>query len=261
MKKHFNKFLAVLCMVACAFSLTACGGSDTEAIAYNEESVQSLTEFLIRSMIVPMDAEAVGELKDAYEAEDMAEQLKDSYQLEVDGSAFFTGLDSWISASSELGGLSDITNINVSADDEQITSEASITGTNGKTAVMTFTFTRRGKMTSCSTNVDKSFGQLMENAALNTLLGMGTVFAVLILISLIIAAFGLFPKLEAKMKKKDTQNAPAAPAPAPVVTAVEEDETDDLELVAVISAAVAAYEEASGGSGSGYFVRSIKRRN
>lgn len=259
MKKHFNKFLVVLCMAACVFGLTACGSSDEEPISYNEEAVQGLTEALVRNVITPM-AESVDDLKEAYEPEDMAEQLKENYMLDVDGSAFFTGLDSWISASSELGGLADVTGITVTADDDQIMADASILGTNGQTAVMSFTFSRRGKMTSCSTNVDKTFGQLMENAALNTLLGMGTVFAVLILISFIIAAFGLFPKLEEKMKKKNAPSAPAAPAPAPVPVVETAEETDDLELIAVISAAVAAYEEASGGSGSGYFVRSIKRR-
>ena len=47
---------------------------------------------------------------------------------------------------------------------------------------------------------------------------------------------------------------PAAPAAAPV--AVEEELVDDLELVAVISAAIAAY---TGTSSDGFVVRSIKR--
>lgn len=43
----------------------------------------------------------------------------------------------------------------------------------------------------------------MKNAALNTVLGMGTVFVILILISLIISCFSLIPKIEAAFKKKE----------------------------------------------------------
>lgn len=257
MKKHLNKFFVVLCMIVCAFSLTACG-SEKENINYSEADVQGLAEYLVQNMITPMSAENVAQLKEAYEAEDMEEQLKTSYQLLVDGEAFFAGLDSWVSAQEDLGGLGAVNGIDVSADDEQITADVQLSGMNGTTATMTMTFNKRGKLTSCATNVDKSFGQMMENATLNTILGMGTVFAVLILISLIISAFALIPKLEAKLKKKNETPAVAVASPAPAVVEVEE--TDDLELIAVISAAVAAYEEANGGSGDGYFVRSIKRR-
>ena len=87
---------------------------------------------------------------------------------------------------------------------------------------------------------------------------MGTVFCVLILISLIISLFGFIPKLQDKLSKKPV----AAEAPKPVAAvaapaAAEEELSDDLELVAVISAAIAAYEGTS--SADGFVVRSIKR--
>lgn len=92
---------------------------------------------------------------------------------------------------------------------------------------------------------------------MNTLLGMGTVFVVLILISLIISLFGFIPKIQAKLSKENVNTVkPAAPVPAPVV--VEEELSDDLELVAVIAAAVAASEGAS--STDGFVVRSIRAR-
>ena len=99
----------------------------------------------------------------------------------------------------------------------------------------------------------------MTNAALNTLIGMGTVFAVLILISAIIGAFGFIPKIQAMFAKKEEPKAVVekAPVQAPVVEEVVE-ETDDLELVAVIAAAIAASEGAV--STDGFVVRSIRRR-
>jgi len=114
------------------------------------------------------------------------------------------------------------------------------------------------QMTSCTLNIDQTKGQLMTRAALNTLLGMGTVFVVLILISLIISAFGGIPKIQARFAPKKAEIAPE-PEPAPAAPVVEEEDlSDDMELVAVIAAAIAAYE---GTSVEGFQVRSIRRAN
>ena len=118
-------------------------------------------------------------------------------------------------------------------------------------------------LTGITTNVQYSFGELMEKAALNTILGMGTVFVVLILISLLISCFVFIPKIQAAFSgKKDEDTAePEAAVAAPVSTAaaVTEDLTDDYELVAVIAAAIAASEGAA--STDGFVVRSIRRAN
>ena len=118
------------------------------------------------------------------------------------------------------------------------------------------------QITNVAFNVQYSIGENLKKAGLNTLLGMGTVFCILILISLIISLFGIFPKIEAAKKAKAEAakkaeaavTAPAAPV-APV--AEEEDLSDDLELAAVIAAAIAAYEGSE--DASGYVVRSIRR--
>lgn len=98
---------------------------------------------------------------------------------------------------------------------------------------------------------------ILEKALLNTLLGMGTVFVVLIFICLLISCFKYIPKLQDKFSKK-TAPEPAKAAPAPVTAVLEEEEEpeDDLELAAVITAAVAA---SMGSSTDGFVVRSIKR--
>ena len=101
-------------------------------------------------------------------------------------------------------------------------------------------------------------GEKMSKAALNTVICMSIVFIVLIFISLIISCFKVFPYLEAKKREKAAQKVEAQDA---VVTQIEQREeqqlTDDTELVAVIAAAIAAYE---GTSTSDFVVRSIRRR-
>lgn len=109
-----------------------------------------------------------------------------------------------------------------------------------------------------TTNVHYSTGEIMAKAGMNTLIGMGTVFVVLILISLIISCFTFISKFEKRQKK---QEAPAPAAAAPVVEqiAAKEELSDDTELVAVIAAAIAAYEGAA--STDGFVVRSIRKSN
>ena len=108
-------------------------------------------------------------------------------------------------------------------------------------------------------------GEKMAKAGMNTLMGMGVVFVVLIFISWLISMFKYISVFEAKMKAKKNAApaAPAAPAPAsaPAPTAApaeEENLTDDTELVSVITAAIAAYEGKETVD-NGLVVRSIKR--
>ncbi len=102
-----------------------------------------------------------------------------------------------------------------------------------------------------------SMGELLKRAGMNTLMGMGTVFIVLILISVIIYAFGLIGKWQSK------KNIPSAGTAEKILDQAEdrllpeENLCDDLELVAVITAAIAASEDIPA---DGLVVRSIRRR-
>ncbi|MCR4788346.1 MAG: OadG family protein [Lachnospiraceae bacterium] len=114
----------------------------------------------------------------------------------------------------------------------------------------------RGVYKSFTTNVKYTFGESMQKAGLNTLLGMGTVFCVLILISLIITAFNLIPVIQGAFKKRPVSANEKVVDSAIAQIIENEEKTDDSELVAVISAAIAAYE---GTSSDGFVVRSIRR--
>ena len=97
-------------------------------------------------------------------------------------------------------------------------------------------------------------------AGLNTAMGLGIVFCALAFISLVISLEGkIFGAVGKKKAAPKTPEVPAAPAPA-VVEEVQ-DESDDTELVAVITAAIYAYEAENGGEvpADGLVVRSIRR--
>lgn len=99
-------------------------------------------------------------------------------------------------------------------------------------------------------------GPDMMAATANTLMGMGTVFLVLIFISLIISLFGFIPNILNKSKKKK-ETVDVVKTETLVATTEVVEETDNLELVAVIAAAIAASENTSTDS---FVVRSIRRR-
>ncbi len=102
-----------------------------------------------------------------------------------------------------------------------------------------------------------TFGERMEVAGLNTLLGMGMAFFVLTLIMFVIM---LFPVAFGEKKpKKDARAELTEKSIDNTISQIEENEAqlDDSELVAVIAAAIAAFE---GTSTEGLVVRSIKRR-
>lgn len=106
-----------------------------------------------------------------------------------------------------------------------------------------------------------SLGEKMKNAALNTVISMSVVFLVLILISLLISCFKIFPYLEKKKAQKAAVAASQTETQDQVVSQISQREeqqlTDDTELVAVIAAAIAA---STGTSTSDFVVRSINRR-
>ena len=114
----------------------------------------------------------------------------------------------------------------------------------------------------------------MPEALVNTLLGLGTVFCVLILISFIIYLLGFVPdmlngskkqKASVQLAENKKQSAPApkpvskpVPAPAPAVS----NPADDTQVVAVITAAIMAAMEQEGTPvpADGLVIRSIKKR-
>ncbi|WP_455722083.1 OadG family protein [Agathobacter sp.] len=112
------------------------------------------------------------------------------------------------------------------------------------------------EVTGISLTPVQTMGQKLAKAGQNTAISMSIVFCVLVLISLIIYCFkfiaviGNKPKKEAAPVEEKKAEPVAAAAPA-------EDLTDDTELVAVISAAIAASE---GTTTDGFVVRSINRR-
>lgn len=244
-----RKLLAILGMVTCMVGLSACG---QEEAAIGPISTEYAVEYGVNT-VLQMDMIVSQNAVDQYLGRDVV----------------YAGLENWKDALAEIGTFEGTDGAEVKFDDDEIIINVNILGSDHDATVEIISeydkATTSLEYLSISTNIAYSFGELMKMAALNTLIGMGTVFIVLILISLIISCFNIIPKIQEKQKKKAeakaASEAGAAVQADPVVAqiAAKEELADDTELVAVIAAAIAAYEGA--GSTDGFVVRSIRKSN
>ena len=103
---------------------------------------------------------------------------------------------------------------------------------------------------------NKTLGEKMLNALFNSIIGLCSVFVVLSLISFIIYLFKFIPKLKEIFTKKDKGSVSVALENAIAQIEGNEELIDDMELVAVITAAICA---STGASSDSFVVRSIKK--
>lgn len=176
----------------------------------------------------------------------------------VDQPALYNGFQGWQSALDDIGTYEGVSGGSVSFDEDEVVITVNVLGSSHNADVEIVLDNALATYIGITTNVHYSTGEIMAKAGMNTVIGMGTVFAVLILISLIISCFSLVSKFEGKQKKEEPV---AAVAASPVVEQIsaKEELSDDTELVAVIAAAIAAYEGAA--STDGFVVRSIRKSN
>ena len=248
MKKKIALFLSVLSVV---MMLGACGTQDPTTVDYNGVTYDQLYEQSVGygTALKDSDAEAV-----TIEMEQLA-AAGEEY-------AIFADLcGKWLDAMEVSGKYVgyDADSFTITKSGKTLTTDLMLKFEN-RDVVFELVYNYHDmEMTGVTINPVYSFGEKMSTAALNTIICMSIVFTVLICISLIISAFKIFPYLEAKKKEKAA--AKAAQVETNVVTQIEEIEeqeyVDDTELVAVIAAAIAAYE---GTSTDGFVVRSIRRR-
>lgn len=230
-------------MVTTLFSLTACGNEESQE---QEVTTALMTEDEAKDMAVQL----IGEIADVVD-QGLASQFESDPTL----SAVF---ESWTQTIEDVGNFKEVTGYKeIKIDEDQVQVIANIACENGE-ATVDIILDDSLQISSVTTAEVKSFGELMEGAALNTVLGMGTVFVVLILIIFIIDAFAFIPKIEAMFSKKGKDEDAAKAVDKAVAQITENEElSDDTELVAVIAAAIAASEGAA--STDGFVVRSIKR--
>ena len=247
--RNMKKWLiTTLLVIACVFNLVACGSSDNSTASSEVELTQEQQQQWYDSA-----SQFVLSMNDAVQTGQAEAQMDDP----VYGPAF----TSWENALVDIGEIQGIEGKSCSFTKKEGMVTVTVKGSkHDADVVFTMASSDQGySVTGITTNVVYSMNEKIQQAAMNTLLGMGTTFAVLILLALVIALFGKIVG-GASNKTSTSKAAVQASAPAPaVLPAAEEAEelTDDMELVAVIAAAVAAFEGKQ--STDGFVVRSIRK--
>lgn len=250
MKKKFALLLSVLSVV---MMLSACGTTDPTKVDYNGVTYDQLYEQSVSLGTALKDKTAEEVKKDMNDLLGAGEQ----YALVADLCAKW--LDAMEVSGKYVGYDKDAFTVTKSG--KTLTTDLMLKFENRDVVFQLVYNYHNMELTGVTINPVYSFGEKMATAGLNTVICMSIVFAVLIFISLLISGFKIFPYLEAQKKAKAEAAAKAVVADNNVVTQIEQREeqelVDDTELVAVIAAAIAAYE---GTSTDGFIVRSIRRR-
>ena len=244
MNQMFKKASSVLTAVVCAASITFSGASlvlaDGEIDDQTKTTIETTAEGLTETIIPLTDEQIEAYMKSG---DDFTENA----------------MTAWNGAKEELGNMKETGSVEIEYSNDEYTATIPVTFEK-ENAEFIYVFDKNLTPTSLSVDVKYSFATTMKNAALNTVMGLGTVFVILIMLIFLISLFQFIPgsgAQEAKAKKKAAEDAAAAPTPAPVVAAPVQ-EADNSELIAVIAAAIAASE---GTSTDGFVVRSIRKIN
>ena len=243
MNRKLKSLLAMVCVLALTLAMSVCAFAADTVTEDEVANYKSAAETLI-SQIAGFSDEEI-----------------ENYLAQDD--AFTTAtMESWKSVKDELGAYSSIVSQDVEKDGDVVTISTVAQVEKAKAYVVLMLDLGQQMYTSMTYSVQYSLAANMQRAGMNTLMGIGIVFLMLLFLSFVIGLFKYIEKFQNVGKKKAAEEAPKAEeAPAPAIAqseAADEDFADDLELVAVISAAIAAYENTSGDS---FVVRSIKKSN
>ena len=240
MKMRIKSLCIALLMLLCVIPMTACGSSEEVAeTTLDESTVTQLeeTEVLYLNALAYLTDEQIDSL------------------LTSDDGFTVAAMTAWNDNREETGVFVELISSEAKLEDGvyTITSEAKF---EKKDVTVSMNFDETGAPTYMTMEVQYTFAEELTQAGMNTIMGLGIVFAVLLFLALLIGCFKYIGKItEGKNKKEEPKAAPVVSAAAP---AVEENLVDDGELVAVIAAAIAASENTSTDS---FVVRSIRRKN
>ena len=245
-----KKISLLLCVLVMALSFVGC--SEEKVSNTTKETLEQSAEVFIGSFsqMADKDLESFKTV-----SEFQLNYIMMSNYLPVTGENFLTIINSWQAAEAECGEYVSHGDYVIEAtnDGYEVSTEAEY---KNRKATILFVFDENMNVESMDVSAKFSMGEVLTKAGLNTLLGMGTVFAVLIFLAFLISLMKYIPLVMDMFTKKEVNVAKETVADTDSVVETVEAE-DDLELIAVITAAIAAQE---GTSTDDFVVRSIRRR-
>lgn len=245
-----KKLWTLICICLLTVSLAACEKENVLEKVYIESDGAEVTG----QNIMDSGVQYV-ELLRAYDDATLSEQLKQISPTE--NAIAYQEISAWLEAKADEGEFVEYGSFDITEANGTLTIEQELIFENR--SVMYTRVAEADTLALESATFEKVYttGEKMSKAGMNTLMGMGVVFLVLILISLVIYCFRIIPYIQNRREKKEAKDTVQEDAVLEQIAQKEEKLQDDLELVAVISAAIAA---ATGSTTNDFVVRSIKRR-
>ena len=200
MKKKISLVVAVLVLV---LGLAGCGNAKT--VSYDKDTlIQSCDAVfdIIESGSITSDQ--ITEMSDWNQGYLMA-QFESQTGVQMEADTFATALEGWKASLEECGDYESHKDYEFEASSTGVTVTAPATFSD-RSADLEFVFDENMTLESFTVNAHYGMSEILEKAGLNTLLGMGTVFVMLIFMSFIISLIKYVPALlngTSKKKKEE----------------------------------------------------------
>jgi len=247
-----KKLVFLACSLICMFLLCSCSGTTTDDYGgYTTSDLETVSMNMAQSLVsltedqIPLYVEYYEEMAASDDDEDYAITA--------------TLLSDWEETCPMVGEFTGFGEFTVDKTGKTLTTTLIVQFSERNAKLVYVYNTYNMEITSINIEPVYTMGETMGKAALNTVMGILTVFVILVLISLVIYAFRIIPYFENKLKNKDTSSESGL-----VENHLEQmadaysQKASDEELVAVIAAAIAA---ATGTTTDDFVVRSIRRRS
>ena len=193
-----KKISLLICMLTAVLAFTTGCGQEKEVIEYDEAAVSQVVDYVF-TYFPNYDDASVEQIKGLREF--AFEQQLTEMMLPITPEKYLSAIDAWKAGEEECGAYVEHGDYNFEAGADELVVSTE-TEFEDRTATVEFVFDEELYLESLTVSAQFSMGEILEKAGLNTLLGMGTVFVVLIIISLIISLFKYIPEIQSKFRKK-----------------------------------------------------------
>lgn len=270
--RNMKRYRLILCLAACLFVLSGCNGiSEKKAVddATAQELVQT-AQIVVAYAFYPLDETSAAQFT-SQGAETIESTFSSSFNIAVDGEAMISAFDSWNQAAAKIGAAQKFMGYSAAynTSGDSIIVNVSIQAEKG-TAQVEFVFSDDPdhKIMASSTKVDHAFGEWVEKIGVNTLAVIGAVMVAVIVLTAVITYFIAASRIQSSFRKKDKTEEKEMAVNNTIAQIIEKEERiDDVEMMAVITAIIAASQAAGPKAGrgnaaagtDGFLARKIKR--
>ena len=254
--KKVIRTLSLTCLCVLVLTLCACGGSKDNSNLENEKQAveQSMMSFAntlesYRGLSDSQLEQFISSLESYKKSNQMTdEQVKMNEEV----------ITEWHEIEGEIGDFKGFGDFDFDSAGKTYTATLTINYSDRDVHLVYVISKADFEVMGANVEIVYTLGEKMSKAGINTLLGIGIVFVMLVLMSVVIYAFNLIPYLRSKFSRNKQEEKKVE------IGRFEDEEertelpvTDDRELIAVIAAAIAA---STGVSTDDFVVRSIRRR-